>query len=116
MQTKYNNRCNIGVGNFIQLDDKTFRENYIAIDDSTKSPQYKYNKYVSRAHAYISFDEERGFCLHVERGGTRNAQKRTHIYRNGETIELNNTLISEVLHDGDRIILSKSVHLLFKEL
>lgn len=109
-------RYNIGIGRYPILSDNGHRENHIAIDDDQNSSQFNKNRYVSRAHAYISFSEEYGFLLHVEHGGTRAAQKRTHIYRGCDKIELNNTLVPEPLKDGDFIVLSKYVHLLFREI
>lgn len=115
IQSMPNARYNIGIGKHPMMSDNSYRENYIAIDDNPESPQFSRNRYVSRAHAYISFSEEYGFLLNVEYGGTRAAQKRTHIYRGSIKIELNNTLIPEPLKDGDYIVLSKYVYLLFKE-
>lgn len=110
-----NCRYNIGVGRNPVMDDFSHRENHIAIDDDPHSSEYDKNKYVSRSHAYISFSDEYGFILNVELGGTRAARKRTHIHRGSEKIELDNILIPVPLRDGDYIILSKYVHLLFKE-
>lgn len=108
-------RYNIGIGKHPVMSDNSRRENHIAIDDDPLSPQFSKNRYVSRSHAYITFSEEYGFLLHVEFGGTRTAQKRTHIYRGSDKIELNNILIPEPLKSGDYIVLSKYVHLLFQE-
>lgn len=108
-------RYNIGSGKCPVMSDNSHRENQIAIDDDLSSIEFDKNKYVSRAHAHISYDNEHGFLLHVEPGGTRAAQKRTHIHRDGEMIELNNILIPAPLQDGDYIVLSKYVHLLFKK-
>lgn len=109
------NRYNIGSGKHSIMSDNSHRENHIAVDDNPSSIEFDKNKYVSRAHAHISYDSKHGFLLHVEHGGTRAAQKRTHIHRGGEKIELNNILIPEPLQDGDYIVLSKYVHLLFKK-
>ncbi len=115
IQKMPNVRYNIGVGRHPIMSDNSHRENHIAIDDNPNSPEFNKNQYVSRAHAYISFSDEHGFLLHVEHGGTRAAQKRTHIHRGGDKIELNNVLIPEPLKSGDYIVLSKYVHLLFQE-
>lgn len=109
-------RYNIGAGKHPIMSDNSHRENYIAIDDNPDSIQFNKNKYVSRAHAYISFSEEYGFLLHVEHGGTRAAQKRTYILRGSDKIELNNVLIPEPLKSGDHIVLGKYVLLLFQEI
>lgn len=108
-------RYNIGSGKHPIMSDNSHRENQIAIDDDSSHVEFDKNKFVSRAHAHISYDSEHGFLLYVEHGGTRAAQKRTHIYRGGDKIELNNILIPEPLQDGDYIVLSKYVHLLFKK-
>lgn len=108
-------RYNIGSGKHPVMSDNSHRENQIAIDDDYSSLEFDKNKFVSRAHAHISYDSEHGFLLYVEHGGTRAAQKRTHIHRGGDKIELNNILIPEPLQDGDYIVLSKYVHLLFKK-
>lgn len=109
------NRYNIGSGKHPIMSDNSHRENQIAIDDDSSHAEFDKNKFVSRAHAHISYDSEHGFLLYVEQGGTRAAQKRTHIHRGGDKIELNNILIPEPLQDGDYIVLSKYVHLLFKK-
>lgn len=107
-------RCNIGVGKNPAMANGVYRVNQIAIDDDPSSPQYDKNRYVSRAHAHISYSDELGFVLYVDQGGTRAAQKRTHVHRGGEVIELNNTIIPVSLRDGDCIVLSKKVYMLFK--
>ena len=113
--TLSNCRYNIGAGKNPIMADNSHRKNDIAIDDDPNASEFEKNKYVSRAHANITFSEDYGFILHVEFGGTRAAQKRTHIQRGSEKIELDNTLIPVPLKDGDYIVLSKYVHLLFKE-
>lgn len=111
-----NCRYNIGASEYPITGDNGHRENYIAIDDNPNSEEYDKNKYVSRAHANISFSEKYGFLLNVEYGGTRAAQKRTYIYRENEKIELDNPLVPIPLKNNDYIVLSKYVHLLFKEM
>lgn len=108
-------RYNIGSGKHPIMSDNSHRENQIAIDDDSSHAEFDKNKFVSRAHAHISYDSKHGFLWYVEQGGTRAAQKRTHIHRDGDKIELNNILIPEPLQDGDYIVLSKYVHLLFKK-
>lgn len=108
-------KYNIGVGRHPIMGNGGHRENHIAIDDNPESEGFDKNRYVSRAHAHISYSEQYGFLLYAEEGGTRVASKRTHIYRGGEKIELDNVLIPEPLQDDDYIVLSKNVHLLFRE-
>jgi hypothetical protein len=108
-------RYNIGVGKTPRMDNGIRRFNDIAIDGDEKSPQFDKNKYVSRAHAYITYSENRGFMLHVEHGGTKEAGKRTSVNRAGNEIKLENVLIPQPLKHGDIIVLSKNVELLFEE-
>lgn len=104
---------NIGIGKSPITADNSPRVNHIAIDDNPESPQFDKNKYVSRAHAHISYSRKYGFLLHVEHGGTRIAGKRTHIYRGNDKIELGNVRVPEPLKNGDIIVLTKEVQLLF---
>ncbi len=108
-------RYNIGAGKNPIMSNNLRRVNHIAIDDNAECPEFSKNKYVSRSHAHISFSETYGFMLNMEVGGSREASKRTHIQRGEELIELTNTLVPMPLKDGDFIVLSKNVHLLFKE-
>lgn len=108
-------RYNIGIGSRPKVGMGPYRENHIAIDDNPNSECYDQNKYVSRAHAYITYSDHGGFLLHVEHGGTRAAGKRTHIYRGGEPMEMLSPMVPIPLKDGDYIVLSKFVHLLFSQ-
>lgn len=110
-----NLRYNIGAGRTPKLSDGSIRRNQIAIDDNPETLEFDKNKYVSRAHAYITYSETNGFLLNVEYSGTRLANKRTHIVRGNEKIEMNDIYVPEQLQDGDYIILSKYVQLLFKK-
>lgn len=104
---------NIGAGRNVLLDNGAMRRNDIAIDDSTYSPQYEKNKYISRNHAHIVFKEELGFLLYADKGGLRSAGKRTAVGRGEDVVNLEDTAIPFQLKDGDVIILSKAVRLLF---
>lgn len=105
---------NIGVGKYPQMDNACFRENHIAIDDNPNSPQFENNRYVSRAHAHIGYTEENGFMLYAEIGGTPSSGKRTEISRDGEIIRITSIMSPEALVDGDCIVLSRKVKLIFK--
>ena len=109
------NRYNIGIGVRQKLDNLTIRTNHIAIDDNPASPEYEHNKYVSRSHAHISYDNKIGFLLYVEDGGTTRSGKRTAILRNDDTIRLESINAPIPLQDGDIIVLSKNVYLIFNE-
>lgn len=100
---------NIGVEQFPEGEQ---RENHIVIDGNLNSPMYNLNKYVSRSHAHIFYSEKYGFCLQADRGIPKN-EKSTCILRNGMPIELRNTIGFEPLEDGDIIVLSDAVRLLY---
>lgn len=89
------------------------RTNHIAIDELDNS-NMQFNKYASREHAHITYNEQYGFLLFADLGGIRENQMRTHIVRNNEWIEVEGTLLPKVLKDGDVIVLSKNVHLKFE--
>ena len=105
---------NIGVGRNPRLDNGLLRTNEIAIDDNPQSPAFEQNKYVSRSHARITY-EENHFKLYVERGGTRAAGKTTLIVRNGKEMLLNHAGVGWSLQNGDQIVLNRKVILLFRE-
>lgn len=108
-------RYNIGRGKHPIMGAGFPRENHIAIDDNPAGANFVYNKYVSRAHAHITYSDHGGFLLHVEYGGTRAAENRTHVYRDGKLKEMLSTEVSYPLKDGDYIVLSRHVYLLFKQ-
>ncbi|MCQ2288308.1 MAG: hypothetical protein MJZ74_04355 [Muribaculaceae bacterium] len=104
-------RCNVGAGKSHKTANGT-HTNHIAIDDNAQSPEYENNKYVSRTHAHIGFLPSKGFVLYGNARGLRMAQKRTQIIRDN-IIEVNSTTMPYQLLDGDVIVLSKHVSLLF---
>ena len=108
-------RYNIGRGSQPNMGVGPRRVNQIAIDDDPNCAGAGQNKYVSRAHAYITYSDKGGFILHLEQGGSRAVGKRTHVYRGGVPMELLSTMIPMPLKDGDYIVLSKFVHLLFSQ-
>lgn len=89
------------------------RTNHIAIDETDDS-QIEYNKYVSREHAHISYDEKHGFLLYADAGGVRENGMRTHIKREENTMEVESTIVPKRLNDKDIIVLSRHVYLLFE--
>ena len=103
---------NIGVGSMALLDNGALRRNDIAVDDNVRSQEYERNKYVSRNHAHIEYVNEH-FVLYVDKGGLRSAGKRTAVARGENTFPLEDTLIPFPLEDGDMIVLSKAVRILF---
>lgn len=109
-------RYNIGVGRDAVLDNGALRHNDIAVDDSLTAPQYDKNKFVSRNHARIVHDSNHGFLLFADKGGLRSSYKRTAVARGEELRNLEDTIVPFPLKDGDVIVLSKAVHLLFTEI
>ena len=111
-------RYNIGLGAHPRMSGGQIRHNQVAVDDRPELPEYdQCNKYVSRTHAHITYDERYGFVLYAEPNGTRERGKRTIVIRkNGEDrIELDNPMIGVPLRDGDSIVLSGKVQLVFHE-
>ena len=100
---------NIGVERFPEGEQ---RENHIVIDGNPDSPMINFNKYVSRSHAHIFYSEKFGFCLQADRGIPKNG-KSTCILRRGKPIKLGNADGWEPLEDGDVIVLSDAVRLLY---
>ena len=100
---------NIGIGRSPKLDIGIIRYNHIAINDDPNSLTFEMNKYVSRAHANIRYNEKEGFVIFVEQGGTPERGKRTMINRNGQITRLDIKGMGFPLQNGDQIILSRSV-------
>ena len=68
---------------------------------------------VSRSHAYITFNENEGFVLTVELGGTPAGKHRTMVFRNNKEIRMDIPGMAVPLENGDQIILSREVTLYF---
>ena len=106
-------RMNIGIGKKIKLQSGVIRINHIAVDDNPQSEHFDQNKYVSRSHAYITFNENEGFVLTVELGGTPAGKHRTMVFRNNKEIRMDIPGMAVPLENGDQIILSREVTLYF---
>lgn len=104
---------NIGRGTLPKMDDGSVRQNHIAIDDKNN---LELNSFVSRAHARIGYSEQVGFYLQVERGGSRLSGNRTRVFRDEETIEVENLDLKVPLKSGDLIELGKAVVLKYEEI
>ncbi len=88
--------------------------NAISIVSDPSDINYEKNKCVRSHHAYIEYLKGVGFCLFVEKDGTQiYDDSRTQIHRvnEKELLELNNPMQPIPLHDGDIIVLGKSVKL-----
>ena len=101
---------NIGRGEVVAI--RGIRHNHIAIDENGGTKE----NCVSRAHARIGYLKELGFYLQPEEGGCLAGGNRTRIIRGNDLIDLENTLRTEPLRDGDIIELAKSVYLRFEEI
>lgn len=106
-------RMNIGIGKRIKLQSGVIRINHIAVDDNPQGEHFDHNKYVSRSHAYITFNENEGFVLTVELGGTPAGKHRTMVFRNNKEIRMDIPGMAVPLENGDQIILSREVTLFF---
>lgn len=109
-------RMNIGIGRNPKLNNGIIRHNHIAIDDDSASPEYENNKYVSRAHAHICYDKHNGFILHVEFGGTPEGRHRTMVYSDNKETRLDRPGMNHPLKNGDQIVLSRTVTLIFENI
>lgn len=86
----------------------------ISIVGDGTDPKYELNKYVRSHHAYIEYCQGLGFCLFVEKDGTRIfGGSRTQVSRDRgkELIGLETIGQPVPLRNGDVIILGKSVEL-----
>lgn len=106
---------NIGIGCIEVIRNQNVRYNDIVVDNDENSPMFKYNKYVSRAHAHIVFRTGYGYYLYAEERGTPTYGKRTEISRHHtRPIRLDSPRTGHLLQDGDSIILNGNVILTFK--
>ena len=106
---------NIGIGSIEVISNRNVRYNDIVVDNDVNCTMFKYNKYVSRAHAHIVFRAGYGYYLYAEERGTPTYGKRTEISRHHtKPIRLDSTRTGQLLQDGDSIILNGNVILTFK--
>jgi hypothetical protein len=87
-----------------------YRENNIAFTGSSDA-----NKFVSRQHAHIEFDNDSGcFILYADEGGVppRNKMK-VRSLQNDQPVKLYSTGIGHRLQEGDQILLGESALLEF---
>jgi hypothetical protein len=106
-------KIHIGRDKKAQGDDGFFRTNHIAfptdsVDDS--------NKYVSRQHAHIEWNNDAGrFMLYADEGGVPPRNKiKIRSEKSEDIIKLTSTHIGHQLQEGDQIILGESAVLEFR--
>lgn len=105
-------KINIGRDQKAQGPDGFFRVNQIAFPSSSNNES---NKYISRQHAHIQFDENLGeFIIFADSGGIPPANK-VKVRASDETsiIKLHSTRVGHALQEGDQIMLGKSAILEF---
>jgi len=98
---------NIGREKKTQGTDGFFRINHIAFSSDS---QHESNKYISRQHAHIQFDNDTGhFLLFADEGGIPPRNKVKVRSRNDATpVKIFSTRIGHVLQEGDQIMLGES--------
>ncbi|HEY0176492.1 MAG TPA: hypothetical protein VGC08_08945, partial [Pedobacter sp.] len=98
-------RINIGREKNVQANDGSFRINQIAFPEDVA---FEGNKYISRQHAHIVWDDQSGsFRLFADEGGVPPGNKtRIRSAKDGSADKLNSTQIGHPLREGDQIILA----------
>ncbi|WP_158799938.1 FHA domain-containing protein [Pedobacter sp. L105] len=102
-------RINIGRENHIQANDGSFRINTIAFPDD------EHNKFISRQHAHIEWDEKSGsYKLYADEGGVPPGNKtKIRTAKDESMFKLNSTQIGYSLSKGDQIVLGDVIVLEF---
>lgn len=110
--TKNQGRINLGREKNAATSNGAIRMNFVAFPED---PANAGNKFVSRQHAHLEWDDKKGgFMLYADEGGVPPGNK-TKVQSEGEEsqVKLNSTQIGHFLKDGDQIILGESVVLQF---
>jgi len=105
-------KVNIGRDKKAQADDGFFRTNHIAFpSDSTQTA----NKYVSRQHAHIEWNNETGhFVIYADEGGVPPRNKvKIKVEATEDMVKLHSTDIGHPLNEGDQVIIGESAVLQF---
>lgn len=106
-------KVTIGREKQVQTADGFYRENVIAFPADSKNDS---NRSVSRQHAHIEWDGERGaFYLFADTGGVPPLNKIKVRGEDGQPVKLLTTEYGHQLKDGDQIILGESALLQFVE-
>lgn len=105
-------RLHIGRDKKAQGDDGFFRTNHIAFPSESENDS---NKYVSRQHAHIEWNNDAGrFLLFADEGGIPPKNKiKIRSEKSDDIIKLTSTHIGHQLQEGDQIILGESAVLEF---
>ncbi len=98
---------NIGREKKAQGTDGFFRVNHIAFPSES---QHESNKYISRHHAHIQFDNDTGhFLLYADEGGVPPRNKvKVRSLQDATPVKIFSASIGHVLQDGDQIMLGES--------
>jgi len=109
--TSTSGKVTIGREKKVQTPDGFFRENTIAFPANSK---HEGNKFVSRQHAHIEWDNDSGsFLLFADEGGIPPRNKVKLRTEKGELEKLQTMEIGHLLREGDQIILGDSAVLEF---
>ncbi len=110
--TSDDGKINIGREGKAQVPGGFFRTNHIAFPGDSANPG---NKFISRQHAHIEWDNEKGcFMLYADEGGVPPGNKiKVKTLKDDNLIKLHSTEIGHSLTDGDQIILGDSAVLEF---
>jgi pSer/pThr/pTyr-binding forkhead associated (FHA) protein len=97
----------IGREKRVQTADGFYRENTIAFPEKSDNDS---NRYISRQHAHIEFDQETGhFILFADEGGVPPRNKvKVRSNNEGEPVKLYSTKVGYELKEGDQILLGQS--------
>ena len=102
--TSADGKLNIGREKRVQVEDGFFRLNHIAFPGESNNEA---NKYISRQHAHIEWDNDNGcFMLYADSGGIPPGNKIKIRPAAGENlVKLNSTHIGHRLEEADQVIL-----------
>lgn len=101
----------IGREKIIQTEDGFMRENTIAFPSDTDN---KSNKFISRQHAHIEWNNEAGaFFLYADEGGVPPRNKIKVQSADGTIVRLQSTQVGHHLEEGDQIVLGETALIKF---
>lgn len=100
-------RINIGREKQVQTENGFFRTNHIAFPSASSN---EHNKYISRQHAHIEYDNDAGvFLLFADEGGVPPRNKvKVLSSESAEPVKLYSTHIGYALKEGDQVRLGES--------